>query len=104
MTDWNFKRPDAVMEMERMSPATYAESQLEAYDFPGDYQDAATGKIMAKLRLDEEKGGDQRHRAVGDCTSLSAGMTLTLTGDQVPGVKGDRYLCLSASHSYVSES
>lgn len=53
--------------------------------------------------MQAERGQDMRHRAVGDCTSLGAGMLVTLTGDQVPGVKGAKYLCLSATHSYVSD-
>ncbi len=104
LTDYNFKTPSAAMEVDRVGDASYAEGQIESYDYPGDYLDQGAGKDVVGLRMLQERGQDARHRALGDCTSLGAGMTLTLTGDQVHGLKGADYLCLAASHSYVSDS
>ncbi|WP_342075624.1 type VI secretion system tip protein TssI/VgrG [Yoonia sp. SS1-5] len=104
LTDYNFKKPGAAMEVDRVGDATYAEGQIESYDYPGDYLAQGQGKDVVGLRTLQERGQDARHRAVGDCTSLGAGMLLTLTGDQVNGVKGADYLCLVARHSYVSDS
>ncbi len=104
LTDYNFKTPQAAMEVERVGDAAYAEGQIESYDYPGDYLDQEQGKDVVGLRILQERGQDIRHRAVGDCTSLGAGMTLTLTGDQVNGVRGADYLCLMARHSYVSDA
>ncbi len=104
LIDYNFKTPTAAMEVDQMGDAAYAEGQHEAYDYPGDYLDQGEGRGVANLRTLQERGQDRRHRAVGDCTALGAGMRLSLTGDQVPGVKGTNYLCLSANHSYVSDS
>ncbi len=104
LTDYNFKKPTAAMEVDHTGDAGYEQGQIESYDYPGDYLAKGEGKGVVSLRTDQERGQDHRHRAVGDCTSLGAGMTVTLTGDQVPGVKGEEYLCLSASHSYVSDA
>ncbi len=104
LTDYNFKTPHAAMETDRVGDAKYAEGQIESYDYPGDYLAQGRGKDVVGLRTRQERGQDARHRAVGDCTSLGAGMTLTLTGDHVDGVKGAEYVCLSASHSYVSDA
>ncbi|WP_342078779.1 type VI secretion system tip protein TssI/VgrG [Yoonia sp. SS1-5] len=104
LTDYNFKKPTAAMEVERAGDAAYAQGQTESYDYPGDYHEQGLGKDVVGLRILQERGQDARHRAVGDCTSLGAGMKLTLTGDQVNGVKGADYLCLSASHSYLSDA
>lgn len=104
LTDFNFKTPLAAMEVDQVGDAAYPEGQIESYDYPGDYLDQATGKMLAATRTKQERGQDRRHRAVGDCTSLRAGMRLQLTGDQVPGVKDHAYLCLSATHSYVSDA
>ena len=104
LTDYNFKKPTAAMEVDHTGDAGYEQGQIESYDYPGDYLAKGEGKGVVSLRTDQERGQDHRHRAVGDCTSLGAGMTVTLTGDQVPGVKGETYLCLSASHSYVSDA
>ena len=104
LTDYNFKTPNAAMEVDRTGDAKYAEGQIESYDYPGDYLDQGQGKDVVGLRTLQERGQDARHRAVGDCTSLRSGMLLTLTGDQVNGVKGAEYICLVARHSYVSDA
>ena len=104
LTDYNFKTPTAAMEVDRIGDAAYEQGQIESYDYPGDYLAQGEGKGVVGLRTLQERGHDARHRATGDCTSLGAGMTMTLTGDQVPGVKGKDYLCLSAEHSYVSDA
>ncbi|SEW44141.1 type VI secretion system secreted protein VgrG [Cognatiyoonia koreensis] len=104
LTDYNFKTPTAAMEVDRVGDAAYEQGQIESYDYPGDYLEQGEGKGVVGLRTLQERGHDRRHRAVGDCTSLGAGMTVTLTGDQVPGVKDQDYLCLTATHSYVSDA
>ncbi|MGH1330277.1 MAG: type VI secretion system Vgr family protein [Paracoccaceae bacterium] len=104
LTDYNFKSPNAVMEVDRVGDAKYAKGDIESYDYPGDYLKQDLGKDVVGLRILQERGQDARHRAIGDCTSLGAGMTLKLKGDQVNGVKNADYLCLVASHSYVSDA
>ncbi|MEO9862788.1 type VI secretion system tip protein TssI/VgrG, partial [Yoonia sp.] len=99
LTDYNFKMPNAAMEVDRMGDAQYAEGQIESYDYPGDYLEAGRGKDVARLRTLQERGQDHRHRAVGDCTSMRAGLTVKVAGDKVKGV-ADPCLCLSASHAY----
>jgi len=104
LTDYNFKKPGALMEVDRTGDAAFEQGRIESFDYPGDYPDMGSGKGVVGLRTNQERGQDHRHRAVGDCTSLGAGMTVSLTGDQVPGVANEAYLCLSASHSYVSDA
>ena len=103
LVDYNFKKPNQAMETEHMGDAAHAQGQIESFDYPGDYLAQDVGKLVAGLRTEQERGADRRNRAVGDCVSLGAGMRMTLTGDQVPGL-GETYLCLSASHHFVSEA
>ena len=100
LTDYNFKTPNAAMETDRDGAAPYAEGDIESYDYPGDYLAQGPGKDVARLRVDQERGQDPRHRAVGDCASLRAGQKVKITGDKVPGV--NKTLCLSARHAYIS--
>lgn len=100
LTDYNFKTPNSAMETDRDGGARYAEDGIESYDYPGDYLAQGPGKDVARLRVDQERGQDPRHRAVGDCASLRAGQKVQITGDKVPGV--DKTLCLSARHTYAS--
>ncbi len=102
-TDYNFKRPDQAMETEALGDAEYAEGQIESFDFPGDYLEQGIGRIVSSLRTAQERGADRRNRAIGDCVSLGAGLRLTLSGDHVPGT-GESYICLSATHHFVSEA
>jgi len=103
LTDYNFKTPTASMEVERVGDAAYQQGKIESYDYPGDYLDQGRGKGVVNLRTLQERGQDRRQRAVGDCTTLGSGMTVGLTGDQVPGVKDEDYICLTAIHNYVSD-
>ena len=103
VTDYNFKTPTAAMEADRLGDAQYAQGQIESFDYPGDYLAQDVGRLVAGLRTEQERGADRRNRAVGDCVSLGAGMRVTLSGDRVPGL-GETYLCLSASHHFVSEA
>ncbi|MCQ0970251.1 type VI secretion system tip protein VgrG [Paracoccus sp. TK19116] len=103
LTDYNFKQPDQAMEVDRQGDAAHAEGRLESYDYPGDYPDEGAGRGIAGLRIAAERGGDKRNRAVGDCVSLRAGRRVGLSGDPVPGT-GETFLCLSASHHFVSEA
>ncbi len=103
LTDYNFKSPNVTMEVDRAGDATYAQGQIESFDWPGDYLDQKRGRVVAALRTDAERGQDRRYEAEGDVMSLSAGTRLTLGGKEVPGHGAD-YLCLSASHAYVSDS
>ena len=100
LTDYNFKTPNAAMETDRDAAAPYAEGSIESYDYPGDYLAQGPGKDVARLRVEQERGQDPRHTAVGDCASLRAGQKVKITGDKVPGVSDA--LCLSAHHTYTS--
>ena len=100
LTDYNFKTPNAAMEVDLDGAAPYEEGSIESYDYPGDYLAQGAGKGVARLRVDQERGQDPRHRALGDCASLRAGHKVKVTGDKVPGV--DKTLCLAAQHTYAS--
>ncbi|TKW64025.1 MAG: type VI secretion system tip protein VgrG [Paracoccus denitrificans] len=103
LVDYNFKKPTQAMEVDRLGDAVHAQGQIESFYYPGDYLAQDVGRLVAGLRTEQERGADRRDRAVGDCVSLVAGMRMTLSGDKVPGL-GETYLCLSASHHFVSEA
>jgi type VI secretion system secreted protein VgrG len=104
LTDYNFKTPRAAMETRRVGDAVYAEGEIESFDYPGDYRSLARGSEVVTLRINEERGRDHRHRAMGDVASLSAGMRLTLVGDELPGSAKGKFICLEAQHRYASDS
>ncbi len=103
LTDYNFKKPMQAMEADGTGDAAYAHGKIESFDYPGDYLAQNVGQIVAGLRTQQERGGDRRNRAGGDCVSLAAGLRVTLGGDKVPGT-GETFLCLSAHHRFASQA
>ncbi|MGH1331699.1 MAG: type VI secretion system Vgr family protein [Paracoccaceae bacterium] len=100
LTDYNFKTPTAAMEAERTGDAAHAQGQIESYDYPGDYLAQGVGNRVARLRSDQERGQDARHRALGDCASLRAGCSVKVIREKAAQVSAS--MCLSAHHSYTS--
>jgi type VI secretion system secreted protein VgrG len=104
LIDYNFKKPTQAMEVDKTGDAAHPQGKIESFDYPGDFLDQGQGKGVVGLRTRQERGGDARARAVGDTISLTSGLKFTLKGDQIPGATGQSFLCLSAVHSYVSDS
>lgn len=103
LMDFNFKTPAASMETHFEGDATYQEGQIESYDYPGDYLAQGQGDVVARLRTNQERAGDKRYGAEGDCASLTPGAIFTLQGgDPCPG-DGSDYLCLAARYSCVGQ-
>ena len=103
LTDYNFKTSAAVMKVDAKGDAIHPGGDIESFDYPGDYPDHAAGKGVAARRVREERGHDARHNASGDVVSLSSGLRVKLSGDAVAGATGKTFLCLTASHVYVSQ-
>jgi type VI secretion system secreted protein VgrG len=103
LTDYNFKTPNAMMEVDHVGDAGYAEGEAESFDFPGVYLDQSEGKALAKLRTLQERGQDHRHFAIGDATSMRAGLIVKIDGDPIKGVD-EPCLCLTARHSFSSNT
>lgn len=103
LTDYNFTAPTQRMEARFRGDATYVRGAIESFDYPGDYPDGDGGRQVSRLRTHQERAEDHRFRASGDCVSLGAGMRIQLTGDEISGL-GENYLCLTASHHFVSQA
>ena len=105
LTDYNFKRPNAMMEVDHADGAPHPHGSIESFDYPGDYLEAGDGDSrVAPLRVDQERTADRRVRAVGDVGSMKSGERVVLTGQHRPAFMADPYICLTAVHSYVSDS
>ena len=105
LTDYDFKNPDALMDVELLGDAKHPKGKIESYDYPGDYLKQDDGRQrVAKLRVQQEQAQGPRHRALGNCMSLKAGLVFELTGVDAHGASGQRFVVLSATHSYVSDA
>jgi type VI secretion system secreted protein VgrG len=104
LTDYNFKTPNAMMEVSRVGGARHAQGDIESYDYPNDYLDQTAGKTLVATRLKQELGQGQRHRATGNVLSLSAGATVTLKGHAIADSDGPVFVCLSAYHDFAEQA
>ncbi|SFJ70563.1 type VI secretion system Vgr family protein [Jannaschia pohangensis] len=100
LTEYNFKMPRAAQEVDRQGDDTYAHGHIESFDWPGDYLDQGAGKTVVARRLQAEGGQSLRCVAKGDVVSLSAGMGMTLSGEELEGMTGKRFICLKAEHRF----
>jgi len=103
LTEYNFKTPTAAQEVEASGGATYANGQIESFDWPGDYLDQGQGQDVVNRRIEAEMGQQDRAVAKGNITTLGAGLRVTVKGDDIPGVTGKRFLCLRAQHTLRSQ-
>ncbi|MDC0660904.1 type VI secretion system tip protein TssI/VgrG [Leisingera sp. SS27] len=104
LTEYNFKIPMAAQEAEQLSEVSHPSSDIESYDWPGDYLTQGEGRGVADRRLEEERGQVLRHHAEGDVVSLGAGWRVTLAGDEVPGATGQTFVCLKATHRFRAQA
>ncbi|KIT15577.1 type VI secretion system Vgr family protein [Jannaschia aquimarina] len=104
LTEYNFKTPRAMQEVDRMGDASHPHGQVESYDWPGDYLDQGGGRGVVARRAQGERGQAPRHRATGFVASLGAGGRVTLAGDRVENATGRTFLCLRAEHRFRSQA
>ncbi|WP_052272296.1 type VI secretion system Vgr family protein [Leisingera sp. ANG-M7] len=104
LTEYNFKIPNAAQETEQLSEIAHPSSDIESYDWPGDYLTQGEGRGVADRRLEEERGQALRHHAEGDAVSLGAGWRVTLAGDELPGATGQTFVCLKATHRFRAQA
>jgi type VI secretion system secreted protein VgrG len=75
LRDWNFLKPALTLEATK---AGSTNSDLELYDYPGEYQVKTDGDTLAQARLDEQAAGIQIGNGDSTCSRLTPGETFTL--------------------------
>lgn len=102
-TDYNFKSPTQLMEALAMGEPVDQVGLIESFDYPGDYLNNDEGREKARLRESQERGSGVRHRAVGNCSSVSSGDRLTVV-DAVKGADPIEFICVKATHTFMTEA
>ena len=98
LTDYNFETPStslAASEPTIVDGAT--QSNLEIFDYPGDYPNLTQGKSFARLRMQEEEAGHNVIRASSLCRAFTTGQTFSLTSQFQESMDGD-YLLTEIQH------
>lgn len=95
LRDYNFERPalDLTCEAEGAT-----DTDLEIYDYPGEYGDPGEGKRLAQVRLEAEQAWGETVTVEALCPRLEAGRVVKLTdaGD----LEGE-YFVVEAIHDYA---
>ena len=73
--DYNFKKPDLNLQTEFEADAN---TNLEVYDYPGNYVDTKIGKTRAQVRLEELQAVRKTGHGESDCVRLLPGFKFTL--------------------------
>ncbi len=94
LRDFDFARPQVDLSARRASAGP---GDLEVYEFPGGYQEAAVGTRLAKVRLEEERVRAETAAGSSHCRRLLPGHVFELAEHPLPGLDG-RYLLLSVRH------
>ncbi len=95
LRDFNFVRP--TLDLTATSQAEGGEPALEIYDYPARYEDAGTGKALAKVRLEELRVRTEMATGTSNSRRLVVGSTFTLDEYLVAALNRD-YLLLSIRH------
>jgi type VI secretion system secreted protein VgrG len=99
LRDFNYKKPGLPMEAQHEAEV---DTDLEVYDYPGEYQDpgrgsSAKGTALAKLRLEAWQASRVQAQGESDCERLCPGRLFALQEHSREDYNG-RYLLTHVSH------
>jgi len=99
LRDFNFKHPTMLMDGNNQAQKN---SNLEVYDYPGEYQKPGTGSLahggkLAQIRLEEHQTFRLAAHGESDCERFTPGYLFTLAG-HTRGDFNKRYLLTSLGH------
>ncbi|ABE28571.1 Rhs element Vgr family protein [Paraburkholderia xenovorans LB400] len=94
--DFDFKKPNAVLIEQNELPQKTAHSNLERYEWPGDYTNPSHGEQFARLRMEEVRAHGERARGSGNVRDIVCGTTFRLEGYPHEAANQE-YLVISSS-------
>lgn len=81
LSDWNFESPSTRLETpEAQARWDHAEANGSLFDYPGGFQDAATGRARNSVRKEEWESRAARFEGRGNVPWIAAGFKLDLVG------------------------
>jgi type VI secretion system secreted protein VgrG len=92
--DYDFTRSSLTLAAEAEAAV---HPELEAYDYPGGFQEIERGAGLAKVRLAEEQAATEVAFGRSDCRRLVCGYTFLFDGHERSSFNG-RYLITAATH------
>jgi len=103
LNDYNYETPNAKMLSDAKGSERYTRSDMEVYDYPGNYKKKSIGERYAKIQLESEQARDHHRHANGDSMSLFAGGLTTLK-EHPQSSQNIQYLIVHAAHTFMAEA
>lgn len=94
LRDYNFETPNVDLLVKLALAPSYAESEHEVFDYPGEYCTLAQGDGVVKKRLEEFQVSNEVIVGSGDTRKMSCGSTFNLSGFMLD-VHNREYLVVS---------
>ncbi len=102
LNDYNYEKPNVQMLSQAKASERYKYSDMEVYDYPGNYKDQSVGERYAKIELEAEQAHDHRRQGSGDAISLFPGGLTKLKAHTA--LQNTEYLIVRAVHSFGDQS
>lgn len=77
-SDYDFKQPEANLEVRRVQPQETVDNDLARYEWPGDYTDPAEGAKLAQIRIEEIFARGERAEGRGSVRNVVCGTSFHL--------------------------
>lgn len=102
LTDYDFINPKKALEAKAAISRKHAVPDLEVFDYPGQYDQAADGENYARIRIEELQAQYEVATAQTDARGITPGYRLKMT--EHPRADQNReYLIVSATYDIVSD-
>jgi len=98
LTDYNFIKPHDNLLTKRQSQHTHPGSDLEIFDYPGDYDKTGDGDRYVRVRLEEVQADYETYSGSGDTAYMALGHTFKLVGHPDKAMGSKEFLITSLSH------
>jgi type VI secretion system secreted protein VgrG len=95
-TDYDFTRPNADLKTPESNPGKFSHSDLEIFDYPGEYYQRSDGEQWSRARMEEIRADRETFQGGGDVTGLATGRKFTLSEGPNPIDVGD-YVVIAGS-------
>jgi type VI secretion system secreted protein VgrG len=103
LTDFDFTRPKANLEVKASIKREHARSSMEIYDYPGEYLQTGDGETYVRSRIEELQAEHEQVQGQGNARGLSVGRLFELT-DYLREDQNREYLIVSATHQVESDA
>jgi type VI secretion system secreted protein VgrG len=103
LTDFDFKRPKANLQVKSAVPREYARSDMEFFDYPGEYVQTDEGEAYVRARIQEVQVDYEQIQGISNARGICAGNLFELL-DHPRADQNREYLVVSVSHDVVSDA